>query len=147
VQPVAIRDLQDSAQAGESSRSVAARVAKARNLQAQRGHGLNAVLSGAVLDEVVNPSAQPKGQNPARSGGGKAEIISSGLSPFAAHRPDHFRSGRGGWAGWGPLYGGSLELSPELDLKPGKTALKTLTTGSIFVKMLTGVKPVLRIKL
>jgi magnesium chelatase family protein len=60
VQPVAIRDLQDSAQAGESSRSVAARVAKARNLQAQRGHGLNAVLSGAVLDEVVNPSAEAK---------------------------------------------------------------------------------------
>lgn len=60
VQPVAIRDLQDNAQAGEPSRVVAARVAKAREIQLARGHGLNAVLSGAVLDEVVNPSAEAK---------------------------------------------------------------------------------------
>lgn len=60
VQPVAIRDLQDTAQAGEPSRVVAARVAKARDIQLARGHGLNAVLSGAVLDEVVNPSAEAK---------------------------------------------------------------------------------------
>lgn len=60
VQPVAIRDLQDNAQAGEPSRVVAARVAKARDIQLARGHGLNAVLSGAVLDEVVNPSAEAK---------------------------------------------------------------------------------------
>lgn len=60
VQPVAIRDLQDTAQAGEPSRVVAARVANARDIQLARGHGLNAVLSGAVLDEVVNPSAEAK---------------------------------------------------------------------------------------
>jgi magnesium chelatase family protein len=60
VQQVAIADLQDQSKTGEASRNVAARIAKARHLQAQRGQGLNAVLSGAVLDDIVNPSAEAK---------------------------------------------------------------------------------------
>ncbi len=59
VQPVAIRDLQDGA-AGEASVVVARRIARARDRQLARGFGLNAVLSGAVLDDVVNPSAEAK---------------------------------------------------------------------------------------
>lgn len=55
VPPVAIRDLQDRSQAGESSASVAARVQRARAIQEERGFGLNAILDGAVLDQVVNP--------------------------------------------------------------------------------------------
>ncbi|MGZ9108888.1 MAG: YifB family Mg chelatase-like AAA ATPase [Micavibrio sp.] len=60
VPPVAIRDLQDAQGGGESSASVASRVAAARAIQAGRGFGLNAVLSGAMLDEVVDPTAEAK---------------------------------------------------------------------------------------
>lgn len=59
VQPVAIADLQQGA-AGEASVPVARRVAKARAVQLARGAGLNASLSGAALEDIVNPSAEAK---------------------------------------------------------------------------------------
>lgn len=53
VPPVAVRDLQDAGKLPESSAIVAARVLRARDVQLNRGLGLNAHLSGAALDTVV----------------------------------------------------------------------------------------------
>ena len=58
VPPVAIRDLQDARGSTESSATVAARVLRARDVQLHRGYGLNAHLSGAILDDVVGLNAE-----------------------------------------------------------------------------------------
>jgi len=65
VPPVAYADL-DLPASGESSAQIAARVAKARNLQAARFETLgvparvNADAEGALLDEIATPDAQGK---------------------------------------------------------------------------------------
>lgn len=59
VSPVSISDLQGAVSA-EPSALVAARVAQAREIQLTRGHGLNARLDGAGLEEVVVLSAEAK---------------------------------------------------------------------------------------
>lgn len=53
VPPVSIRDLSDATPAGEPSSRVATRVAKARDIQMNRGGVLNARLNGPALDEAV----------------------------------------------------------------------------------------------
>lgn len=66
VPPVAIRDLQDNSAPGESSATVARRVARARAIQAERYSGqsdlsptgLNAHLTGARLEDLVNAAPE-----------------------------------------------------------------------------------------